>query len=153
MWNNKISCNLRPPYQLYMTEDDVITTTYNIVNFSSYYLIFPLVYSSNLQKWKQKKTLNCRHLLHLFNHFTTVMNQKEQRHDSIIQTIMNNLVTITSDSYRLYSDNVQSLYLRGQDHIYQVLPYGVIIPNVKFTICYYNTKKNLCNCDQIDVLF
>ena len=62
------------------------------------------------QKWKQKETSNCQLCqnketqLYLFNHCTTALKRYKWRHDSVIQTFMNNLVTIASDTCRLYAD-------------------------------------------------
>ena len=62
------------------------------------------------QKWKQKETSNCQLCqnketqLHLFNHCKAALKRYEWRHDSVIQTIINNLVTIASDTCRLYAD-------------------------------------------------
>ena len=82
----------------------------NIVHFARRYLRYSLSNGTNLQKWKQKETTNCQLCqynetqLHLFNHCTAALKQYEWRHDSIIQTIMNNLVAIAFEICRLYTD-------------------------------------------------
>ena len=82
----------------------------NIVNFARRYVIYSLSNGTNLQKWKQKETSNCQLCqyketqLHLFNHCTAALKRYEWRHDSVIQTIMSNLVAIASDTCKLYAD-------------------------------------------------
>ena len=74
------------------------------------YLIYSLSNGTNLRKWKQKQTPNCKLCrynepqLNLFNYCTATLKRYEWRHDSIIQTIMNNLVVTASDTCRLYAD-------------------------------------------------
>ena len=79
-------------------------------NSAQRYLIYSLSNGTNLQNRKQKETSNFQHCqnneiqLHLFNHCIAALKGYEWRHDSIIQTIMNNLVAIVSDTSRLYAD-------------------------------------------------
>ena len=97
----------------------------NIVNFARRYLIYSLSNQSpkmeakrNIilqlcQLWYQspaKTKSNCQLCqnketqLHLLNHCTAALKRYEWRHDSVIQTIMYNLVAIASDTCRLCAD-------------------------------------------------
>ena len=82
----------------------------NIITFSRRYLIYSLSNGTNLQKWKQKDSPNCllcnkketQH--HLFSNCEAALNGYEWCHNSIIKTIMNNLITFTSEDYKTYAD-------------------------------------------------
>ena len=106
----KFLVNLIPTNQLVQWQKVTSSLPNNIVNFVLRYLIYTLSNGANLQKWKQKETSNCQLCqynetqLHFFNHCTTALKWYKWRHDSIIQTIINNLVVIASDTCRLYAD-------------------------------------------------
>ena len=106
----KFLVNSIPRNQLVQWQKVTSSLPNNMVNFARRYLIYSLSNSSNLQKWKQKETSNCQLCqnkeaqLHLFNHCTAALKRNKWRHDSVIQTIMKNLVTIASDTCKLYAD-------------------------------------------------
>ena len=62
----------------------------------------------NLQKWKQKEsTAYCairKKQLHLFTNCEAALKRHEWPHNSIIKTIMNNLITFTSEDFKIYAD-------------------------------------------------
>ena len=82
----------------------------NIIKFSRRYLIYSLSNGTNLQKWKQKDSSNCllcnkketQH--HLFNNCEGALNGYEWCHNSFVKTIMNNLITFTSEDFKTYAD-------------------------------------------------
>ena len=79
----------------------------HIVKFAWCYLIYSLSNGTNLQKQKQKQNIKLSTYqyneaqLYLFNHCLAAL---KWRRDSITQTIMNNLVAIDSETWRLYAD-------------------------------------------------
>ena len=106
----KFLVNLIPTNQLAQWQKDTLSLPKNTVNFARRYLIYSLSNGTNLQKWKKTGTSNYQLFqyketqLHLFNHCTAALKRYEWRHDSFIQTIMNTLVTIASETCRLYAD-------------------------------------------------
>ena len=108
---------------------------------------------TNLQKWKQKDTPNCllcnqkETQLHLFN---------EWRHNSIIKTIMNNLITFTSEDFKLYTEvnsfeSTNALFKSNQPNepnaeMYRQRPDIIILEKRRITIteltCPFETNFN-----------
>ena len=82
----------------------------NIIKFSRRCLIYSLSNSTNLQKWKQKDSPNCllcnkkETRLHLFCNCEAALKRYEWRHNSLIQTVMNNLITFTSEDFTILAD-------------------------------------------------
>ena len=82
----------------------------NIQNFTRRYLIYSFSNASNLQRWKLKENSNCslydhkETQIHVFSNCKSALNRYEWRHNSVLKTLMNNLVTIASDRFRLYAD-------------------------------------------------
>ena len=64
----------------------------------------------NLQKWKQKESPNCllcnkkETQLHLFTNREAALKRHEWPHNSIVKIIMNNLITFTSEDFKIYVD-------------------------------------------------
>ena len=106
----KFLVNTIPTNHLVQRQKVMSSLPNNTVNFAQHYIIYSLSNGTNLQKWKQKETSDCQLCQnketqqHLFNHCTAALKGYEWKHNCIIQTIMNNLVTITSDTCRLYAD-------------------------------------------------
>ena len=102
--------NLLSPTQLVQWQKMTSSLPTNIQNFARRYFIYSLSNTSNLQRWKLKENSNCslcdckETQIHLFNNCKSALNRYEWRHNSVLKTLMNNLVTITSDRFRLYAD-------------------------------------------------
>ena len=79
-------------------------------SFARLYLIYSLSNATNRQRWKLKENLNCFlydhkvSQIHLFNNCKWSLNRYEWRHDSVLKTLMNNLVIIASEGFRFYAD-------------------------------------------------
>ena len=132
----------------------------NIIKFSRRYLIYSLSNGTNLQKWKQNDSPNCllcnkkETQLHLFNNCEAALKRYEWRHNSIVGTIMNNLIMSTSKGFKLYADingfeNTNILFKSSRPNevnaeMYRQRPDIVILEKRRITIieltCPYETN-------------
>ena len=109
MWYHQLPCEFALSNTIGpMAENDFIVTY--IQNFARRSLIYSLSNASNLQRWKLKQNSNCplcdrkETQIHRFNNCKPALNRYEWRHNSVLKTLMNNLVTIASNIFRLYAD-------------------------------------------------
>ena len=101
--------NLSPTTHLVQWQKMTSSLPNNIKNFTRSYLICSLSNATNLERWKLEENSNCflydhkETKIYLFNNWNLALNRYEWRQNSVLKTLMNNFVTIASESFRLYT--------------------------------------------------
>ena len=101
--------NLSPTTHLVQWQKMTSSLPNNIKNFTRSYLICSLSNATNLERWKLEENSNCflydhkETKIYLFNNWNLALNRYEWRQNSVLKTLMNNFVTIASESFRLYA--------------------------------------------------
>ena len=98
--------NSIPPTHLVQWQKMTSSLTENIQKFARWCLIYSLSKATNFQTWKLKKTFCflCDHKetqIYLFSNFKSALNRYEQKYDSALKTLMNN---IPSEVFELNAD-------------------------------------------------